>query len=303
MTKIKKETAKTKQLAGNRSQADWRQVLFRSNQLVGFKEEVTSQRLLPVATDRTEFYVLNPLHNLRSAFDANVASFQNILIELDWRGLQAQEKQVEQVLQMPFTMKTYSGAKSLHYVIALAQPVAIEEWREMVAFLLFAIKKADAQCKNPARLTRTPGVMRASTGNLQRLIHLEGAPMPTEEFRRYLNTGQMAFERVAWDLKREHERAARAAQRERALITGEPPPWVKELLADPTKRVIQGSRHATMIKVAVTLYSLGFDVESYIEPRLVALAAALDKSDQEVYSILNWVERNIQLGGDGANVD
>lgn len=293
---MSKELAKTKKLRGNRSHADWRSVLFRSEQLVGFKDEVASTRLSPLQGPRSEFYVLNPLHNLRSAFDANVASFQNILIELDWRGLAAQEKQVEQLLQMPFTMKTYSGSKSLHYVISLAQPVALEEWREMVAFLLFAIKKADPQCKNPARLTRTPGVLRSSTGNMQTLVHLESAPMPTEEFRRYLNSGSMSFERVAWDLKREHERATRAAQRERALITGEPPPWIKELLADPTKKALQGSRHATMVSVAVTLYSLGFDVESYIEPRLVGLAAALDKPEQEVYSILNWVERNVQLG-------
>lgn len=292
-----KEKAKTKKLTGNRAGADrWREVLFRPGQIIGFKETVDS-RLTPLPNERSEFFVLNPLKNLQTAFDANVASFQNILLELDWRGLQAQEKQVEQFLDLPFTMKTYSGGKSLHYIISLSDPMQLEEWRDVVKFLLFAVKRADPKCKNPARLTRTPNIMRDGT-TCQTLIHCEPVPLPTNQFRDWLNSGRMLAERIVYDVKLEHEAAIRAKQREVARSTGAAPAWVDRLLADPTKHVIQGSRHATIVNVAVTLYSAGFDLETYIEPRLMELALALDKSEQEVYSILNWVERNVQIGND-----
>ncbi len=290
-----KETAKTKKLIGNRAKdISWREVLFRPGQLVGFKKDVQSP-LSPLLNERSEFYVLNPLRDLRSAFDANIAAFQNILLELDWRGLSSQEKQVEQFLGLPFTMKTYSGGKSLHYVVSLQEPVKLEEWRDMVNFLLFAVKKADPKCKNPARLTRTPNVLRDGETK-QTLLHCEPAPIPSQQFRDWLKSGHMLTERVAYEAKLEHERIVRAAQRAVAKELGEPPRWVTELLLDPTKKAIQGSRHATIVNVAVTLYSLGFDLESYIEPRLIALAESLDKSEQEVYSIMNWVERNVSIG-------
>ena len=291
-----KERAKTKKLTGNRGAGVgcWRDVLFRPTQLVGFKKQIKGYPT-PIPSDHTEFFVLNPLHDLTRALDANVASFQNILIELDKRGLQSQEKYVEQVIGMPYTMKTYSGGKSIHYIISLDTPVTLTEWRDMVSFLLFVVKDADAQCKNPARLTRTPNALREGLYK-QTLLHCEPAPMPTETFKAFLNSDLMLAQRLAYNIKAEHEQAIREQQRALIKESGEPPRWVAELLADPIKKATNGSRHATMVSVAVTLYSLGFNLESYIEPRLLDLASALDKSEQEVYSILNWVERNVQSG-------
>lgn len=292
---MSKESPKTKKLIGNRADS-WRDALFRPGQLVGFKADVTSY-LTPIPSAKSEFFVLNPLRDLKTAFDSNVAAFQNILLELDWRGLQAQERQVERYLGLPFTSKTYSGGKSLHYIVSLETPVTITEWREMVLFLLFAVKKADPKCKNPARLTRTPNIMRDGAV-CQTLIHCEPAPLPTDQFRDWLKSGRMAAERVAFETKREFEERLRAEQRLRARELGEPPAWVTRLLAEPEKYVMNGSRHATIMNVAVTLYSAGFSLESYIEPKLMELATALDKSEQEVYNILNWVERNVQIESD-----
>jgi len=290
-----KEKAKTKKLTGNRGlDINWREVLFRPSQLAGFKDEPTSF-IKPLPSIKSEFFVLNPLKNLNTASDVNVAAFQNIMFELDWRGLACQEKHVESVIGLPFTMKTYSGGKSLHYIISLEDAVTLPEWRDMVHFLLYVVKHADAQCKNPARLTRTPNIFRQSTQRCQTLIHCEPTPIPTAQFKDFLSTGVMANYRTAYDLAIEIKKAERAAQAIRSRELGEPPEWVQRVLNDPTNNVYQGSRHATIVNVAVTLRSLGFDLESYIEPRLIELASKLDKSEQEVYSIMSWVERNVQI--------
>lgn len=290
-----KTLAQTKKLKGNRGEGvNWRDIVFKPGQLVGFKKEVKGYPT-PLPSEQTEFFVLNPLKDLSRALDTNVSAFQNILIEFDKvRGLVAQEKLFERVLGIPFTCKTFSGGKSLHYIISLAEPVTLEEWRDMVAFLLFVCKKADAQCKNPARLTRTPNAVRG--GIQQTLIHCEPKPIPNAEFYAFLSSPYMLAKRQAYEIQQEKAQALREVQRAEVKASGEPPAWVAELLEDPTKRALKGSRHATIVSVAVALYSLGFDPVSYIEPRLLDLAEKLDKSEQEVYSIINWVERNVQLG-------
>lgn len=130
-----------------------------------------------------EFFSINALHPSKDLCptedyhnvdkprraDGNVVCFRNFLVEIDSMPLDLQIKYVRDLV--PVSTITYSGGKSYHFIISLAQPCEdIDEYRTVARRLLKLLDKADHSCKNPSRLSRVPGAIRKKQDVEQRLV-------------------------------------------------------------------------------------------------------------------------------------
>jgi hypothetical protein len=110
--------------------------------------------------------------------DANVTAYRTMLLEFDELP---SEEQVPFVLGLglPYTMITFSGKRSFHFLISLADglPQTRAEYRQLVERVYKAVggKAAglDTKVKNPSRFSRMPGAIRPDTGAEQTLIDLQ----------------------------------------------------------------------------------------------------------------------------------
>lgn len=105
----------------------------------------------------------NPLDG-KGISNRNVTSFRHALVESDQLPL---EKQVSilRKMKLPIAVMVYSGGKSVHAIVRINAKDETE-YRERVKYLYNACKNnnlvVDEQNKNPARLSRMPGVSRGS---------------------------------------------------------------------------------------------------------------------------------------------
>lgn len=115
------------------------------------------------------FFSINPMHKSRA--DANVTCYRNILLECDNMPL---DEQIEYILcKIPVTSIVYSGGKSYHFIISLAEPCSSkEEYDSLVRRLHKLFPKVDPTTKNPSRFSRLPNVVRLDTDMMQRLERL-----------------------------------------------------------------------------------------------------------------------------------
>lgn len=103
--------------------------------------------------------------------DANVVSMRNFLLELDKGTLEEQRTLV--TARLPVSAITYSGNKSLHFIVSLQEPLMdLHSYRVMAQRLLKAVPEADPTCKNPSRLSRLPFAVNPETGKTQTLLYL-----------------------------------------------------------------------------------------------------------------------------------
>jgi len=111
----------------------------------------------------------NPLDG-KGVRNANVTSFRYALIESDDLPIEKQNALVRE-LELPVAALVHSGGKSLHAIVHI-DAKDYTEYRNRVDFLYRACEKngfmLDKQNRNPSRLSRMPGVMRA--GNKQFLV-------------------------------------------------------------------------------------------------------------------------------------
>jgi hypothetical protein len=137
--------------------SQWKSILFDAGEWACSAVDATGtacmvvERLQPWAA----FFSINPLKPGESRKDANVSAHRNFLIEIDNLPLKEQLPLIRK-LRCPFASIVYSGAKSLHVIVSLEQPVAHAEWKNTAARLIAAFKHADPTTKNPSRLSRTP---------------------------------------------------------------------------------------------------------------------------------------------------
>lgn len=114
------------------------------------------------------FISINTIKDKR--LDSNVTSFRNFLVELDVPGLSIDD-QLKLCSQLPYSTATYSGSKSVHFIVSLETPLENEKiWRQWAAALIKSIPGADLATKNPSRFTRLPSVIRNDTGKEQKLL-------------------------------------------------------------------------------------------------------------------------------------
>jgi hypothetical protein len=122
---------------------------------------------------RFNFVAVNPFSATGTRNDASVSVFRSFLVEFDTLSLEEQVYQVEDELHLPFTTKTFSGSKSVHYVLSLEEPLPnVEAYRDVVGKLHDILRGADTKCKNPSRFTRMAGIDRDDTGLPQELLEV-----------------------------------------------------------------------------------------------------------------------------------
>jgi hypothetical protein len=127
-----------------------------------------------------EFISVNPLKEGSTRKDVNVSSFRNYVFEMDDVSLELQEEIVSKT-GIPYSIATFSGNKSNHYVICLEEQLdkTIEDYKStwirisqlidskaiLLGLKLEKGKKSfvDASTKNPSRFTRMPGGSRLSS--------------------------------------------------------------------------------------------------------------------------------------------
>ena len=159
------------------------------------KEPVTIAAPIKALKDSTpyhNFFCVNPLdlqydHRKQapgtSRSDLNVTDYRNFLFEMDGVSLDRQKEILQKVSDLATTI-VYSGGKSYHMIISLADNLgwephtveSVQKYKQLWQCIADRIdevageKVIDSACKNPARLTRAPGASR--NGKVQSLIHV-----------------------------------------------------------------------------------------------------------------------------------
>lgn len=145
------------------------QVLFDSEDTI-CTGNMYSTTVHPQAEASGNFISINPLKESRR--DANVTKFRNFLIEMDEGPLDEQMQKVREA-GLPFSAATWSGSKSIHFIVSLEEPVDEKTWRTWAEALIRSVG-ADPATKNPSRFSRLPGSHRADKGTTQSLLVLNG---------------------------------------------------------------------------------------------------------------------------------
>lgn len=104
----------------------------------------------------------NPLDG-KGCKNENVTEFRYALVESDAMDLEQQNAIIRE-LELPVACLVFSGKKSLHAIVRV-EATDYKEYQKRVEYLYGICKKnglaIDTQNKNPSRLSRLPGVMRA----------------------------------------------------------------------------------------------------------------------------------------------
>lgn len=121
-----------------------------------------------------EYQVLNELIDYSNRSDLNCLKHTRFLFEFDGMPLEEQLKLYNEKLSKLVVRAVYSGSKSIHLIVQFSDKCEdmCREWYKRIWTYLASeyFKGADTQCKNPARLTRTPNVVRSDTGRVQTLL-------------------------------------------------------------------------------------------------------------------------------------
>lgn len=126
---------------------------------------------------------VNPLDGT-GVKNENVTDYRYVLVEADSLSLREQEQKLR-ALELPIATLVSSGGRSIHAMVHIDAGNAAE-YAERVEFLFDWLQQqgfpADPATKNPARMTRLPGVTR--NGKPQKLLDVNLGPKSWEEFCR-----------------------------------------------------------------------------------------------------------------------
>lgn len=153
------------------SEADYLNLLFNADEYVCFAENKYGIGVYEADCGLvTTFCGLNPFRPGTTRLDINCSAFRNFLIEIDDMPLEDQLPYVDGQ-RVPYSTIVYSGKKSYHFVICLADSVSVDEYRRIARWIHKALPRIDHKTTNPSRLTRFPNVIRADTDKYQTLIY------------------------------------------------------------------------------------------------------------------------------------
>lgn len=153
--------------------------LFSENDLVWMNHECSSTSIENEVKDvksfaeqhkqltNMNFYCINPLRDDSSRDDSNVKKFKYMLLEADEMSKREQYLMFIDFIEhgVPVKMVTFTGNKSLHLIIKVKNVHTKQEWDAYVGDIFDALEKVkkglfDKKCKNPSRISRTPGAVR-----------------------------------------------------------------------------------------------------------------------------------------------
>ncbi len=105
-----------------------------------------------------QYFSINAMEGEGRA-DVNVTKHRTFLVEFDKIALDEQIKVVKK-LDMPYSAMTFSGSKSIHFVIALEEPLQnrnVYDFSVEWLYNILAPYGVDTQTSNPSRFSRVPG--------------------------------------------------------------------------------------------------------------------------------------------------
>ena len=129
---------------------------------------------------------INPSNpNTSTRRNDDVTKFRNFLIEFDDMSITEQLSKMEN-LKIPYSAVTFSGNKSLHFIISLENPLSnIEEYQLISNWIHNIVNElvgnADKSTKPPSFTTRYPNVIHENGIYSQKLLKLNGR-LSDEEF-------------------------------------------------------------------------------------------------------------------------
>lgn len=155
------------------------------------------------------FFTINPIKHGSRRSVAGVKSFRNFLFEIDddtnGKSVPLEvQKEIVQTSQLPWSACTFSGNKSLHWIVSLEQPLEDSSeyriwWKMMEAVLNKAAKKLgydlkfDPNVKDPSRFSRAPGAVRIDKMQIQELQGVRGR-QKNESVLNWFESNGIAFE-------------------------------------------------------------------------------------------------------------
>jgi hypothetical protein len=265
----------------SRSRNSQLSVLFDADEIIGFKPD--PYKLTNIPNSNTEYFVINPLRSLDNASIDNVATYRNILIELDKFELQQQEELIEEYLELPFTTKVFSGKKSYHYILSLEDPLPnLDAYKKLTSYIYAIVEHMDTACRNANRLSRLAGSLR-SDGHVQALMAVNGR---VSAFRLY----NWIFNK--WGHK--------IATHNVPVLKYDILESKKDDIGRRTKELIEtgntdlNSRHAALVKAAVDMGHAKWPL-SKIELTLQEIAIKLGISNRgDVDGIIRWLSKSFR---------
>jgi hypothetical protein len=259
-----------------------RGALFLPNEYVGYKSSPFENSYTPAP-----LFCLNPIKSATSPRTLDsLTAHRNFLIEFDRPSmtLTKQEQYYEQTLQLPYTTKTYSGARSIHYVIALTGGLQLQEYRLLSELLHAVIRLNDSRVKNANRLSRTAGMVRPETGVRQELLGI-GPRIDTASLHEQLASLEpVLYNKARMDFYKRMEPRNSMATGERIPLH---PKWQQVL---ETGRLPSGytARRDVLLACGVGLVRDGAPLEQ-VEQTLVELQAALGIERDDVTGLMKWL--------------
>lgn len=155
-------------------------VLYNENEMACFSENLFGKNCyLPTEYNFNvhRFVTLNPCKGGRG--NDFVTSYRSFLVEIDSKDISIEDQYLFfKSIEMPYSAITFSGNKSLHYVISLDRPLLdIESYKIVGEKLARAIGHQALDTgivKKPATFTRAPMGIREDNGKLQKLFEVNG---------------------------------------------------------------------------------------------------------------------------------
>lgn len=277
--------------------------IFKADEYVGFKdkvEEYTPYKLQPSALSIPTFYCINPIKSYSDLKYENIKEFRNILVEFDSARLSTQERWVKES-GMPYSLKTFSGNKSFHYIIALNKGIELQEYKQLAAIILQYIfrGRADESCKNPNRLSRTPGAIRKDTGVEQKLIEQLPA-ISIDQLQEWVyETNKNAW--LSYKVAKASEEETRQnitsyievnGTHDTAKLIGMFFPEWEQVLGNT--KVAAGRRHSVAVNCAIKMHQCGMGSD-IIKEKLTTFLENNGKRGAwaEAQQIIGWVTKRI----------
>ena len=233
----------------------------------------------------------NPLDG-KGVTDNNVTDFRYALVESDKQSIEQQYALIRQ-LELPVACLVHSGGKSLHAIVRVEANSA-EQYRERVRYLYNICEKhgleVDRANKNPARLSRLPGVRR--NGRKQFLVAANIGKGSWQEWREWV-------ESVTDDLPEPESLLTvwdKLPELSPPLIEGVLRQGHKMLLAGPSKAGKSFALIELCCAIAEGRHWLSWQCA---QGRVLYVNLELDRASclhrfKDVYTRLNWPAANLQ---------
>jgi hypothetical protein len=149
--------------------------IFNENERV-IQQDIVAMKGVAIPFSRwnnnPQFFSLNPVKEIGdNRKSGNIAVMKNFLFESDTLSVEEQKQLLKERLAI-ISMATYSGNKSIHFIIQIKNPPETIGQYHYVWRLLKDkyFPNADTQCNDCIRLTRTPNSVRTGTNKRQLLL-------------------------------------------------------------------------------------------------------------------------------------